>query len=174
MLRLSQQHRNREEARAALSPVLSQIQKRQQTRTAKLLNKSSTPSIMTNGPTQNVANTNEPKHSVAGHTYTGSLRIPLLGEQFFHLDFSNDDLDTVHMTANGAVETIDDTFGYCFDNGSDIITFYPVEATKKAKKNNRLQRIVYQADEDVVNMVFCPPMSRKEVVASLHRKDPIH
>ena len=91
-----------------------------------------------------------------------------MGDQFFHLDFANDN-HTVHMRANGA-ETLDDVFGYSFDDESGDITFHPVEATKQTKKNNRLQRTVYKSDEDAVSMVFHPPMSRKEIVANLRRK----
>ena len=107
---------------------------------------------------------------LAGQTYTGSLRIPMLGDQFFHLDFANSNPNTVHMRANGAVETMDDVFGYSLDDASGFITFHPLEATKQKKKNNRLRRVLYKKDGEMIDMVFHPPMSRKEIVANLRRK----
>ena len=112
---------------------------------------------------------------VAGRNYVGSIRIPFVGEQFFNMQFADDDKDghmtTVRMGAHGAVANDEDVQGYLLQEETGIISLYPVEATKKKgkKKNNRLERIIYKKDQDVVTMVFRLPVGKKEGFIDLHR-----
>ena len=110
---------------------------------------------------------------VAGHTFVGSFKVPLLGEQVFSFDFSDsNDQNTVRICGHGAVENGEGVHQYTLDGETGLISLYPVDTTetKKTKKKNQLERIIYNKAEDAVVLVFRIPMIKREGYIYLHRE----
>ena len=116
---------------------------------------------------------------VAGHSYVGSFNIPMLGEQVFNVEFSDDnDQNTIRMCAHGAVENREGVQGYTLDEETGLISLHTIGTTtekkQKKKEKNQLERIIYNKAEDMVTMVFRIPMTRREGYIHLHRNSAVH
>ena len=115
---------------------------------------------------------------VAGHSYVGSFNIPMLGEQVFNVEFSDDnDQNTIRMCAHGAVENREGVQGYTLDEETGLISLHTIGTTtekkQKKKEKNQLERIIYNKAEDMVTMVFRIPMTRREGYIHLHRNSEV-